>query len=140
MDKVLKELLEAPGISGCEEAVAEIMKRELSKSCDEVKIDNFGNVIARKGKGGKKIMIAAHMDEIGFAVKHVTKEGFIYFIKVGGIPDMVIPAQRVVIKAKKGDVIGVIGTKPPHLMTPEESKKFVPYTNLFIDIGCKTKE
>ena len=103
MDKVLKELLEAPGISGCEEAVAEIMKRELSKSCDEVKIDNFGNVIARKGKGGKKIMIAAHMDEIGFAVKHVTKEGFIYFIKVGGIADMVIPAQRVVIKAKKGD-------------------------------------
>ena len=140
MDKVLKELLEAPGISGCEEAVAEIMKRELSKSCDEVKIDNFGNVIARKGKGGKKIMIAAHMDEIGFAVKHVTKEGFIYFIKVGGIADMVIPAQRVVIKAKKGDVIGVIGTKPPHLMTPEESKKLVPYTNMFIDIGCKTKE
>ena len=57
MDKLLKELLEAPGISGCEEAVAEIMKRELSKSCDEVKIDNFGNVFARKGNGKKKIMI-----------------------------------------------------------------------------------
>ena len=140
MDKVLKELLEAPGISGCEESVAEIMKREFSKSCDEVKIDTFGNVIARKGKGGKKIMIAAHMDEIGFAVKHVTKEGFIYFIKVGGIADMVIPAQRVIIKAKKGDVVGIIGTKPPHLMTPEESKKLVPYTNMFIDIGCKTRE
>lgn len=140
MDKLLKELLEAPGISGCEEAVAEIMKRELSKSCDEVKIDNFGNVIARKGKGKKKVMIAAHMDEIGFAVKHITPEGFIYFIKVGGIADMVIPAQRVIIKAQKGDVIGVIGTKPPHLMTSEEGKNVIPYTNMFIDIGCKTRE
>ncbi|MBQ3835196.1 MAG: M42 family metallopeptidase [Elusimicrobia bacterium] len=139
MDKLLKELLEAPGISGCEEAVAEIMKRELSKCCDEVKIDNFGNVIARKGKGGKKIMIAAHMDEIGLAVKHVTEDGYIYFIKVGGIADMVLPAQRVIIKAKKGDVVGIVGTKPPHLMTAEESKKLVPYTNMFIDIGCKTR-
>ncbi len=140
MHKLLKELLEAPGISGCEEAVAEIMKRELSKSCDEVKIDSFGNVIAKKGRGTKKIMLAAHMDEIGFAVKHITPNGFIYFIKVGGIADMVIPAQRVIIKAKKGDVLGVIGTKPPHLMEGDESKRLVPYTNMFIDIGCKTKE
>ena len=140
MDKLLKELLDAPGISGCEETVANIIKRELSKYCDEVKIDNFGNVIARKGKGGKKIMLTAHMDEIGLAVKHITPEGFIYFIKVGGIADMVLPAQRVIIKAKKGDVVGVIGTKPPHLMTGDEGKKAVPFTNMFIDIGCKTKE
>lgn len=140
MDKLLKELLDAPGISGCEETVAKIMERELKKYCDEVKTDNFGNVIARKGKGGKKIMLAAHMDEIGLAVKHVTPEGFIYFIKVGGIADMVLPAQRVIIKAKKGDIIGVIGTKPPHLMTGDEGKRAVSFENMFIDIGCKTKE
>ncbi|MEA5001617.1 MAG: M42 family metallopeptidase [Endomicrobiaceae bacterium] len=140
MDNLLKELLLAPGISGCEEAVAQIMKRELEKTCDEVRIDNFGNVIAKKGNGPKKIMIAAHMDEIGLAVKYVNNEGFIYFIKVGGIADMVLPGQRVIIKAKKGDVCGVIGTKPPHLQGPDERKKVMTHDNMFIDIGCGSKQ
>ena len=102
MDKLLKKILEASGISGYEGEIAKIMKEELKKSCDEVKIDNFGNVIARKGKGKTKIMIAAHMDEIGFMVKHITKEGYIHFIKIGGIDDRILPAQKVIIKAKKG--------------------------------------
>ena len=140
MDNLLKELLLAPGISGCEEAVAQIMKRELEKTCDEVRIDNFGNVIAKKGNGPKKIMIAAHMDEIGLAVKYVNNEGFIYFIKVGGIADMVLPGQRVIIKAKKGDVCGVIGKKPPHLQGPDERKKVMTHDNMFIDIGCGSKQ
>ncbi|MGE4385636.1 MAG: M42 family metallopeptidase [Endomicrobiaceae bacterium] len=140
MDNLLKELLLAPGISGCEEAVAQIMKRELEKTCDEVRIDNFGNVIAKKGKGSKKIMIAAHMDEIGLAVKYINNEGFIYFIKVGGIADMVLPGQRVVVKAKKGDVYGIIGTKPPHLQGPDERKKVMTHDNMFIDIGCNSKQ
>ena len=125
MDNVLKELLTAPGISGYEEDVAAVMKRELKKTCDSVKIDNFGNVIAKKGKGPKKIMIAAHMDEIGFVVKYVSDDGFIYFIKVGGISDTVLLWQRVVIKAKSGDICGIIGSKPPHLQTAEERKKLV---------------
>ena len=140
MDKLLKELLVAPGISGYEEDVAAIMKRELKKSCDSVKIDNFGNVIAKKGKGTKKIMIAAHMDEIGFVVKHISDAGFIYFIKVGGIADTVLLGQRVVIKAKSGDICGIIGSKPPHLQTAEERKKLITYDNMFIDIGCSSKE
>ena len=81
----------------------------------DVHIDNFGNVIAKKGKGRKKIMLAAHMDEVGLLVKHISKEGFISFIKIGGIDDRILPAQRVIIKAKKGDVAGIIGSKPPHL-------------------------
>ena len=140
MDKLLKELLVAPGISGYEEDVAAIMERELKKTCDSVKIDNFGNVIAKKGKGSKKIMIAAHMDEIGFVVKHISDDGFIYFIKVGGIADTVLLGQRVVIKAKSGDICGIIGSKPPHLQTAEERKKLVTYDNMFIDIGCSSKE
>ncbi len=140
MDKLLKELLMSPGISGYEESVAKIMEREFKKSCDSVKIDNFGNVTAKKGKGTKKIMIAAHMDEIGLAVKYVNNEGFIYFIKIGGIADMVLPGQRVIIKNQKGDVCGIIGTKPPHLQSPEEKKQVITHDNMFIDIGSSSKE
>jgi len=140
MDPLLKRIIEAAGISGYEKEIARIMFSELKKSCDEVKIDGFGNVIAKKGRGKKKIMLAAHMDEIGFMVKHITKEGYIHFIKVGGIDDRVLPAQRVIIKAKKGDCIGIIGTKPPHLQKEEDKKKPLKYEDMFIDIGCSSIE
>ena len=140
MDALLKRMIEASGIPGYESEIARIMQGEFKKSCDEVSIDDFGNVIARKGKGKKKIMIAAHMDEVGLMVKHITKEGYINFIKVGGIDDRVLPAQRVVVKSKKGDLIGLIGTKPPHLQKDEERKQPLKYEDMFIDIGCKNKE
>ncbi|MFA6321103.1 MAG: M42 family metallopeptidase [Candidatus Omnitrophota bacterium] len=140
MDPLLKKILEATGISGYEGEIAKIMAGELKKSCDSVEIDNFGNVIARKGKGKKKIMLAAHMDEIGLMVKQITKEGYIHFIKIGGIDDRILPAQRVIVKAKKGDCFGIIGTKPPHLQKDEERKHPLKYEDMFIDIGCKNKE
>ena len=140
MDLLLKKIMEAAGISGYEGAIAKIMRDELKKSCDEVEIDDFGNCIARKGKGKKKIMIAAHMDEVGFMVKHITKEGYVNFIKIGGIDDRILPAQKVIIKAKKGDCFGIIGTKPPHLQKDEERKHPLKYEEMFIDIGCKNKE
>ncbi len=140
MDNLLKKIIDASGISGYESEIAGILKNELKKTCDEVVIDNFGNVIARKGKGKKKIMLAAHMDEIGLLVKHITKEGFVCFIKVGGIDDRILPGQRVVIKSKPGDVFGIIGSKPPHMQKDEERKLPIKYEDMFIDIGCKTKE
>jgi tetrahedral aminopeptidase len=140
MDHLLKKVLDASGVSGSEKEIAGIMAQELKKSCPEVIIDNFGNVIARKGKGKKKIMLAAHMDEVGFLVKHINKEGFINFIKVGGIDDRILLGQRVIIKTKKGDLRGIIGAKPPHLLKDDEAKRPVKYEDMFIDIGCKTKE
>jgi len=140
MDELLKKILNAPGIPGYESEIAGILKGEFSKTCEDVEIDNFGNVIARKGKGKKRIMLAAHMDEIGLLVKHITKDGYINFIKVGGIDDRILPGQRVVIKAKGKDVLGVIGSKPPHLQREEERKQPIKYEDMFIDIGCKTKE
>jgi len=140
MDGILRKILDAAGISGYENEIAGIMERELKKSCDDVVIDGFGNVVARKGKGKKKIMIAAHMDEIGLMVKFIQKTGFINFIKVGGIDDRILPGQRVVIKSKKGDVFGVIGSKPPHLQKEDERKNPIKYEDMFIDIGCKDKE
>lgn len=140
MEPLLKKIIEAAGIPGYEGEIARIMHDEFAKITRDVHIDNFGNVIARKGKGKKKIMLAAHMDEIGLLAKHISKEGFISFIKVGGIDDRVLPAQRVIIKSKKGDVIGIVGSKPPHLQREEEKKQPVKYEDMFIDIGCKSKE
>jgi len=140
MDKLLKEILEASGISGYEKEITAIMVRELKKSCDEVHVDSIGNVIAKKGKGKKKIMLAAHMDEIGLMVKYISKDGFISFIKVGGIDDRVLVAQRVIVKGKKGDRVGLIGTKPPHLQSDDDRKRPLKYEDMFIDIGARSKD
>jgi len=135
--ELLEKLCRSPGISGFENEIRDIMKKELEKSCDEVETDNFGNVIARKGNGKTKIMLAAHMDEIGLMVKHINKEGFLNFIKIGGIDDRILIEQRVVIKTKKGDLTGIIGSKAPHLQKTEEKKKVIEHEDLFIDIGAK---
>lgn len=141
MDKLLKDLLMCDGISGYEENVGKIMTETLSKTCDSVETDNFGNVIGKKGTGKKKIMIAAHMDEIGMVVKHVNEKGFIYFIKIGGINDPILMGKVVKIINKKGEYItGIIGTKPPHLMSAEEAKQPVKFDNMFIDIGLSSRE
>ncbi len=140
MDPLLKKILEAPGISGYESAIAKIMHDELRRACRNAHIDSFGNVIATKGSGKKKIMVCAHMDEIGLLVKQITKDGYLLFIKVGGIDDRILPAQRVVVKARGGDLLGIIGSKPPHMQKDEERKLSPKYEDMYIDIGCKTKE
>ncbi len=140
MDALLKKIIEAPGIPGYESRIAKIMHDELKKSCSRVEIDKFGNVIAKKGSGKKKIMLAAHMDEIGLMVKLITNNGFLHFIKIGGIDDRILPAQKVIVKAKKGDCLGIIGVKPPHLQKDEERKAPFKLESLLIDIGCKNKE
>ncbi|HBU70353.1 MAG TPA: peptidase M42 [Elusimicrobia bacterium] len=140
MDELLIKMLSAAGISGYESEISAIMESELKKSSREVTSDDFGNIIAKKGSGKRKIMLAAHMDEVGLMVKYISKEGFISFIKVGGIDDRVLVAQRVVVKTSKGDVTGIIGSKPPHLQKDEERKKPVKYEEMFIDIGAKSRE
>ena len=138
--ELLKELCNAHGISGFEDDVRSIMGREFRKSCDSVHMDSFGNVIAKKGKKGRRIMLAAHIDEIGFIVKHINEKGFISFVKIGGIDDRLLINQRVVIKSRKGNVSGVIGSKPPHLQKDEERKKVIKHDELFIDIGASSKK
>ncbi len=140
MDELLNRIFRATGISGYEKEIASIMQEEFKKTCDEVWQDDFGNCIARKGSGNKKIMLAAHMDEIGLLIKQVTNEGYLNFIKVGGIDDRVLPGQRVIIKNKKGEFLGIIGAKPPHLQKEEERKQVIKYEDMFIDIGARSKE
>jgi len=138
--ELLNKLCDAKGVSGFEDEVRDIMESELKKSCDDVWADKFGNIIGKKGTGKTKIMLAAHMDEIGLMVKHISKEGYLYFVKVGGIDDRILVAQNIVVQTKKGDIPGVIGMKPPHLMKREEKKKIVQHDELFIDIGAKNEK
>jgi putative aminopeptidase FrvX len=118
MRKLLKKLSNAPGVSGFEDEIREIISKELEGFVDEIKIDEMGNFIAIK-KGdpeGKKIMLAAHMDEIGLMVRYIDKKGFIKFSKIGGINDQMLLNQDVYIQTSKGHISGVIGSKPPHKM------------------------
>ncbi|MBN2251001.1 MAG: M42 family metallopeptidase [Candidatus Altiarchaeota archaeon] len=137
---LLQELCTVDGISGFEKKVAEVMRRELNKTCESVEVDGFGNVIGRKGRGKTKIMIAAHMDEVGLMVKNINEKGFISFVKIGGIDDRILLGMTVAVKAKKGDVTGIIGSKPPHLQKKEEAEKIIKHEDLFIDIGAKNRE
>ncbi len=143
MNELLKELSNAPGVSGFEGNIRDIMKRELKDHTDEIEIDNLGNIIViKKGdENGKKIMLAAHMDEIGLMVKHIDKKGFINFTKIGGINDQMLMNQEVYIHSDDGrKVLGVIGAKPPHKMKAAEKKKVVEHEKMFIDIGASGKE
>ena len=142
MKNLLKELSNASGVSGFEENIREIIKNELKDHVDEIETDNLGNIITiKKGKDdGKKIMLAAHMDEIGLMVRHIDKKGFIKFSKIGGISDQMLLNQEVYIHTDDGKVLGVLGSKPPHRMKPAEKKKVIEYENMFIDIGASSKE
>ncbi len=142
MKELLKKLSNAPGVSGFENNVRDLIKDELKESVDEINIDNMGNLIAiKKGDpGNKKIMLAAHMDEIGLMVRFIDKKGFIKFSKIGGINDQMLLNQTVYIQSDKGNITGVIGSKPPHKMKEAERKKILPFEDMFIDIGAASKE
>ena len=138
--ELIKKLSEAFGPSGYEVEVRKIMREELEKF-GEIEQDRLGSIIAKlRGSSGPKVMLAAHMDEIGFMVKLIDKNGFIKFSPLGGWPDQVLLGQKVRIRTKKGDIIGVIGSKPPHIMKPKEREKVVKKEDMFIDIGASSKE
>ena len=142
INESLEKLSNACGVTGRETQVRELMIQLLKPHADEIIVDKLENVIAiKKGKPNTpKIMLAAHMDEVGLMVKTITKEGFIKFTKMGGIDDRILPAQKVTIYTRKGEYPGIIGSKPPHIQKEEERKKVLSFDELFIDIGAETKE
>ena len=138
--ELIKRLSEAFGPPGYEVEVRKIMREELEKYGD-IEQDRLGSIIAKlKGSSGPKVMLAAHMDEVGFMVKLIDKNGFIKFSPLGGWFDQVLLGQKVRIRTKKGDIIGVIGSKPPHILEPKEAEKVVKKKEMFIDIGASSKE
>lgn len=139
---MLKDLTDAKGIPGNEREVRQVMKSYIEPFADEVTTDRLGSLIAKKtgAENGPKIMIAGHLDEVGFMVTQITDKGFIRFQTVGGWWAQVMLAQRVTIVTKKGEITGVIGSKPPHILSPEARKKSVEIKDMFIDIGASSRE
>ncbi|RAP51672.1 MAG: peptidase M42 [Methanosphaera sp. SHI613] len=142
MKDLLKRLSEACGISGFEDDIRDILKEELKDYVDEMETDLMGNLITtHKGKEDKpSVMLASHMDEIGLMVSYIDDDGFLRFVKIGGINDQMLLNQKVYVKTENGDIPGIIGSKPPHITSAAEAKKIIPYKNMFIDIGAKDRK
>ncbi|MGM0830400.1 MAG: M42 family metallopeptidase [Bacillota bacterium] len=139
---MLKDLTDAKGVPGNEREVRNVMKRYIEPFADEITTDNLGSLIAKKvgDENGPKIMVAGHLDEVGFMITQIDSKGFLRFQTVGGWWSQVMLAQRVTIVTSKGEVTGVIGSKPPHILPPEARKKPVDIKDMFIDIGASSRE
>ncbi|GAA0483902.1 M42 family metallopeptidase [Salinibacillus aidingensis] len=139
---MLKDLTDAKGIAGHEKEPREVMRKYIAPYADEVFTDGLGSLIAKKtgDENGPKVMVAGHLDEVGFMVTRIDDDGFVYFQTVGGWWSQVMLAQRVTILTKKGEVTGVIGSKPPHVLSAEARKKPIDIKDMFIDIGASSKE
>jgi len=141
---LLKEICELPGAPGFEKKIRDFILEKAKGLVDEIAVDNLGNVIAiKKGQrnpDGKKVMVAAHMDEIGFIVTHIDDNGFLRFHTLGGFDPKTLTAQRVIVHGKEKDIMGVMGTKPIHVMTQEEKNKLPKISDYFIDLGMDKEE
>ena len=118
-EQFLKALTEAHGVPGYETEVRAGLRQYMSPLGD-VSQDKLGSLVGHQPGQGPKVMLAGHMDEIGFVVTYVSDEGFIKFLPLGGWWDQTLLSQRVIVKTHKGDVVGVVGAKPPHLLSADE--------------------
>lgn len=133
---MLKEYTDAFGVSGCEREVREVIKKNM-KGLGVSRVDKLGNLIVHKKGEGKRVMLAAHMDEVGFILRKILEDGRIKFSTVGGIDPRILISKRVIFGRTK--TLGVIGAKPIHLQSPEERNRPVDKEELFIDIGATSK-
>jgi putative aminopeptidase FrvX len=140
-EQLLKNLTEAHGVPGYETPIRAVV-RNYMQPLGELSQDKLGSVICKVEGSEKspKVMLAGHMDEIGFMVKQLTKDGFIKFLPLGGWFDQVLLGQRVIVKTSKGDMLGMIGAKPPHMLSPEDRSKVVLRKDMYIDIGASSEE
>lgn len=141
--QLLKDLTDINGIAGREKQVKEAMRQHLEPVSDEIVEDGLGGIFGKKSSqnGTKSILLAGHLDEIGFIITQIDKDGFIKFQPVGGWWNQVMLSQKVTITTDDGQEIrGIIGSKPPHVLGPEERKRPVEIKDMFIDIGARSKE
>jgi putative aminopeptidase FrvX len=137
----LKRLLSTPGPSGFETAAARVWREEAARFADRVESDVSGNSIAvLEGSGGPRVMLAGHIDEIGVMVTHIDDDGFIYFDGIGGWDSQVLVGQRIRLLTRSGDVVGLVGKKPIHLMRGEERDKVSKIQDLWLDVGVRGKD
>lgn len=135
---LLEKLSNACGIPGREEEVRDLLKAELRPHVDEMWTDAMGNLIVRKGNGPFKVMLDAHMDEVGLCVGAITDEGYVKLKKVGGLDDRVLPGRQVWLTQQR--IPGVIGAKAWHLTSADERSKVIPFAEMYVDLGCRNRQ
>lgn len=140
MLEIFKKLVELPGGSGFEETVVQFMVNELRKNLSDVSVDPMGNVVGRLGQGERSVMICVHTDEMCLLVKYIDPKGYIFFDLNGMFDERVLLSTKVDICTDKGIYTGVIGVKNRHLMTPEDLRRPVSASELWIDVGAETDE
>jgi endoglucanase len=139
--ELLTELTETSGVPGYEDRIREIVRRELEPEVDELRSDGMGNVVATvEGTTDDEVVVAAHMDEIGFMVRHVSDDGFVELDALGGWDARVLKAQRVTIHTDDGDVPGLLGSVPPHTLDEEDLEKTPEVEDLAVDLGVDAEE
>lgn len=136
-----QELIEAPSPSGFEQPAQRVIREALTDVVDDLRTDVMGNVVAHINgpENAPRLMLAGHCDEIGFMVKYIDDQGFIFFAPIGGVDAHLVPGKRVTIHTAKGQVQGVVGKKPIHQIEPKDREKVLPFKEQFIDIGCIDK-
>lgn len=137
--KFMLELLKVRSVSGFESDAAHLVKKKFIETIGNAQVDDFFNVTATYGKGSPVIYMSAHIDEIGLMVTTIEDDGFLGFCSIGGVDPRILMAQEVIVNAEDGELFGVIGAKPPHVLSPEDVKKVPKMDELFIDIGFDAK-
>jgi endoglucanase len=141
-EQFLQALTNAHGVPGYETEIRAVL-RDYMAPLGAVSQDKLGSLICHQAaaqEDAPRVMVVGHMDEIGFMITHITKEGFLKFLQLGGWWDQVLLGHRVIIKTSKGDIVGIIGAKPPHMLDAEERKKVVEKKDMYIDIGATSRE
>lgn len=135
IEKFLERATALPGEPGYEAGVGGYLAEQFAPLADEVSVDPLQNVIARVGKGGPRVLICAHQDEIGLVVTRIEEDGCLRVTRNGGVDPRILPGMEVAVQAKSGPIYGVIGAKPPHLLTEKDREKALKITDLYVDIG-----
>ena len=138
---LLERLCNIPGIPGFEDDVRAAIAESVKPYADSLRVDTLGNLlVTRRGKSDFKLMLDAHMDEIGFMVQYIDEHGFIRFTPIGGWDPRLLPSHMLTIITRDGTrVEGVIGAQPPHITRPSEREKTIPLEELFLDVGVTTR-
>ncbi|UEC41764.1 MAG: Tetrahedral aminopeptidase [Methanothrix sp.] len=140
IERLLERLSNAHGVSGREGSIQDLIREEIAPYVDDMRTDSLGNLVATRKGERPSVMIAAHVDEIGLMAKYVDEKGFLRFVTIGGWFDQTLLNQRVVVHADSGPIYGVIGSKPPHVMKPDDRKKPIEINDMFVDVGCADQD
>jgi len=138
---LLRSNLASPSPSGYEQAVQQVVREEIRQHTDETRIDRHGNVIATLNPGGHpRVMLTGHCDELGFIIRYIDDQGFLYFAPIGSFDPSTLPGNRVLVHAPGGPLLGVIGCQAVHLMDADERGKAPKLQDMWIDIGVTSRE